>query len=99
MAPNRLQITKTPKVWVGGAFIRSESGRVYPIFEDGKKDGKFYANVPQCTRKDIRNAVEASAKAGPDCARRTPYNRGQILYRLAEMLEGRVSEMVDAITV
>jgi aldehyde dehydrogenase (NAD+) len=96
---NRLPITKTPKVYVGGQFIRSESGRVYPIFEDGKKEGKFYANIPQCTRKDIRNAVEAAAKAGPDWAKRTPYNRGQILYRLAEMLEGRVGEMVDAITV
>ena len=96
---NRLPITKTPKVYVGGAFIRSESGRVYAIFEDGKKDGKFYANIPQCTRKDIRNAVEAAAKSGPDWAKRTPYNRGQILYRLAEMLEGRVDEMVSAITV
>ena len=99
MSGSRLPITKTPKVWVGGAFIRSESGRVYPIFENGKKDGRFYANIPQCTRKDIRNSVEAAAKAGPDWARRTPYNRGQILYRLGEMLESRMPEMVDAITV
>jgi aldehyde dehydrogenase (NAD+) len=99
MAPSRLPITKTPKVYVGGAFIRSESGRVFPIFEDGKKDGKFFANVPQCTRKDIRNAVEAAAKAGPDWAKRTPYNRGQIIYRLAEMLEARSAEMIEAITV
>ena len=97
MSPSRLQITKTPKVYVGGAFIRSESGRTFPIFEDGKKDGKFYANVPQCTRKDLRNAVEAAAKAGPDWARRTPYNRGQILYRLGEMLESRADEMAEAI--
>jgi len=93
-----LPITKTPKVYVGGAFIRSESGRVFPIFEDGKKDGKFIANVPQCTRKDLRNAVEAAAKAGPDWAKRTPYNRGQILYRLGEMLESRADEMADAIS-
>jgi len=99
MGNSRLPITKTPKVYVGGSFIRSESGRVYPIFEDGKTDGKFYANIPQCTRKDIRNAVESAAKAGPDWAKRTPYNRGQIIYRLAEMLEGRVDEMVNAITV
>jgi aldehyde dehydrogenase (NAD+) len=99
MAPSRLPITKTPKVYVGGAFIRSESGRVFPIFEDGKRDGKFFANVPQCTRKDIRNAVEAAAKSGPDWAKRTPYNRGQIIYRLAEMLEARSAEMIDAITV
>jgi acyl-CoA reductase-like NAD-dependent aldehyde dehydrogenase len=97
MAPNRLPVTKTPKVYVGGAFIRSESGRTFPIFEDGKKDGKFYANVPQCTRKDLRNAVEAAAKAGPDWAKRTPYNRGQILYRLGEMLESRADEMAEAI--
>ena len=97
MSPSRLQITKTPKVYVGGAFIRSESGRTFPIFEDGKKDGKFYANVPQCTRKDLRNAVEAAAKAGPDWAKRTPYNRGQILYRLGEMLESRADEMAEAI--
>ena len=62
MSPQRLPITKTPKVYVGGAFIRSESGRVYPIYEDGKKEGKFFANIPQCTRKDLRNAVEAAAK-------------------------------------
>jgi aldehyde dehydrogenase (NAD+) len=94
---NRLPVTKTPKVYVGGAFIRSESGRTFPIFEDGKKDGKFYANIPQCTRKDLRNAVEAAAKAGPDWSRRTPYNRGQILYRLGEMLESRADEMAEAI--
>jgi acyl-CoA reductase-like NAD-dependent aldehyde dehydrogenase len=99
MAPSRLPITKTPKVYVGGAFIRSESGRVFPINEGAKKDGKFFANIPQCTRKDIRNAVEAAAKAGPDWARRTPYNRGQILYRLGEMLEARAPEMADALTV
>jgi len=98
MGAHRLPITKTPKVYVGGAFIRSESGRVFPIFEDGKKDGKFFANVPQCTRKDLRNAVEAAAKAGPDWAKRTPYNRGQILYRLGEMLESRAEEMADAIS-
>jgi len=97
MGSHRLPITKTPKVYVGGAFIRSESGRVFPIFEDGETEGKFFANVPQCTRKDLRNAVEAAAKAGPDWAKRTPYNRGQILYRLGEMLESRADEMADAI--
>lgn len=90
----RLAITKTPKCYVGGAFIRSESGRVFPL-EDA--NGAFVANIPQCTRKDLRNAVEAAAKAGPGWARRTPYNRGQILYRLAEMLESRSAEMADAI--
>lgn len=91
---SRLPITKTPKVYVGGAFIRSESGRTTPLKNAA---GAFFANIPQCTRKDLRNAVEAAAKAGPGWARRTPYNRGQILYRLAEMLEARSAEMAEAI--
>jgi aldehyde dehydrogenase (NAD+) len=93
MAP-RLPITKTPKCYVGGAFIRSESGRVAALNDSG---GKFFANIPQCTRKDLRNAVEAAAKAGPGWAKRSGYNRGQILYRLAEMIEARGSEMAEAI--
>jgi acyl-CoA reductase-like NAD-dependent aldehyde dehydrogenase len=91
---SRLPITKTPKVYVGGAFIRSESARVYPLKDAA---GNFYANIPQCTRKDLRNAVEAAAKAGPGWARRTAYNRGQIIYRLGEMIEARANEMADAI--
>ena len=91
---NRLPITKTPKVYVGGAFIRSESGRTFAIKDAG---GRFFANVPQCTRKDLRNAVEAAAKAGPGWAKRTPYNRGQILYRLGEMLEARKADMADTL--
>ncbi|MFM1749228.1 MAG: NAD/NADP-dependent betaine aldehyde dehydrogenase [Verrucomicrobiota bacterium] len=86
----RLPVTKTPKPYVGGAFIRSESGRVFAA-SDAR--GAFFANIPQCSRKDLRNAVEAAAKAGPGWARRTPYNRGQILYRLGEMLEARSAEM------
>jgi acyl-CoA reductase-like NAD-dependent aldehyde dehydrogenase len=100
MAAHRIPVTKTPKVYVGGEFIRSESGRTFAIHEgDGKKDAKFFANIPQCTRKDVRNAVEAAAKAGPGWAQRTPYNRGQIVYRLAEMLEARSREMAEAIAV
>ncbi len=91
----RLPITKTPKVYVGGAFIRSESARVFPLRDAA---GDFFANIPQCTRKDLRNAVEAAAKAGPGWAKRTAYNRGQILYRLAEMIEARAGEMAAAIT-
>ena len=90
----RLPITKTPKVYVGGAFIRSESGRVTALHD---ARGKFFANIPQCTRKDLRNAVEAAAKAGPGWAKRSGYNRGQILYRLAEMIEARAAEMARAI--
>ena len=91
----RLPVTKTPKCYVGGAFIRSESGRVTAL-NDAR--GNFFANIPQCTRKDLRNAVEAAAKAGPGWAKRSGYNRGQILYRLAEMIEARSAEMADAIT-
>ena len=85
-----LKITKTPKCYVGGAFIRSESGRVAPLTDSA---GNFVANIPLCTKKDLRNAVEAAAKAGSGWAKRTPYNRAQILYRLAEMLEARAAEM------
>ena len=56
----RLAITKTPKCYVGGAFIRSESGRVAPLHH---ADGSFVCHIPQCTKKDLRNAVEAAAKA------------------------------------
>ncbi len=89
----RLTVTKTPKCYVGGAFIRSESNRTYPIND---QTGKFFGNVPLCTRKDVRSAVEAAAKAGPGWAKRSGYNRGQILYRMAEMLEARSQELVDA---
>src|SRR3954453_23502481 len=91
---SRLPITKTPKPYVGGAFIRSESGRTFPVKDAA---GNFFANIPQCTRKDLRNAVESAAKAGPGWAKRTAYNRGQILYRLGEMLEARRSEMTETL--
>ncbi|MCW1924423.1 aldehyde dehydrogenase family protein [Luteolibacter arcticus] len=87
-----LKITKTPKCYVGGAFIRSESGGVYEMCSS---KGEFFANIPRCTRKDLRNAVEAAAKAGAGWAKRTPYNRAQILYRLAETLEARAAEMAE----
>jgi aldehyde dehydrogenase (NAD+) len=60
--------------------------------------GAFFANIPQCTRKDLRNAVEAAAKAGPGWAKRSAFNRGQILYRLAEMMEARGVELAESIT-
>jgi len=90
----RLPITKTPKPYVGGAFIRSESGRTFPLND---KAGNFFANIPQCTRKDLRNAVEAAAKAGAGWVKRSAYNRGQIFYRLGEMLEARRAEMVETL--
>jgi aldehyde dehydrogenase (NAD+) len=89
-----MKITKTPKCYVGGAFIRSESGRVAPLTDS---QGSFLCNIPLCSRKDLRNAVEAAAKAGPGWAKRSPYNRAQILYRIAEMLESRATEMSAAI--
>lgn len=89
----RLPISKTPKCYVGGAFIRSESGRVTPL----RHGEEFYAHIPRCSRKDLRNAVEAAAKAGPGWAGRTCYNRGQILYRLGEMIESRAGEMAERI--
>lgn len=92
----RLIITKTPKCYVGGAFIRSESGRVT---ECKDTDGTFFANIPHCSRKDLRNAVEAAAKAGPGWAKRSAFNRGQILYRLAEMMEARMGELAASLTV
>ena len=91
----RLPITKTPKCYVGGAFIRSESGRVQALND---ASGSFFANIPLCTRKDLRNAVEAAAKSGPGWAARNAYHRGQILYRLAEMLEARAAEISAAIS-
>lgn len=91
---SRLPITKTPKAYVGGKFIRSESGRVRAL-EDAS--GEFICNVPVCSRKDVRNAVEVAAKAGGAWAGRTAYNRGQILYRMAEMMEARASELVFAV--
>ncbi len=90
----RIPVTKTPKVYIGGAFVRSESARTFKVSD---RSGAFFGNIPQCTRKDLRNAVEAAAKAGPGWARRTPYNRAQILYRLAEMIEARSLELVDAL--
>jgi aldehyde dehydrogenase (NAD+) len=92
--PHRLSITKTPKCYVGGAFIRSESGRVTALHD---ASGAFFANIPQCTRKDLRNAVEAAAKAGPGWAKRSAFNRGQILYRLAEMMDARSGELTEAV--
>ncbi|MFC7338230.1 aldehyde dehydrogenase family protein [Haloferula chungangensis] len=85
-----LPITKTPKCYVGGKFIRSESARTYELHSS---KGEFLAHIPLCSRKDLRNAVEAAASAGAGWAKRSPYNRAQILYRLAEMLESRFAEM------
>ncbi|TVQ95268.1 MAG: aldehyde dehydrogenase family protein [Deltaproteobacteria bacterium] len=84
--PARLAVRKTLKMYSGGAFIRSESGRVLPL-SAGK--GEPVVNVPEASRKDLRNAVVAARKAQTGWAGRTAFNQSQILYRAAEMLEGR----------
>ncbi|MFI1365867.1 aldehyde dehydrogenase family protein [Streptomyces griseochromogenes] len=93
----RLSVFKTYKLYVGGKFPRSESGRVYEV-TDSK--GKWLANAPLSSRKDARDAVVAARKAFGGWSGATAYNRGQILYRIAEMLEGRkeqfVREVADA---
>lgn len=93
---SRISITKTPKAYVGGKFIRSESGRVFSFLN---AKGEFICNIPQCTRKDTRNAVVAAGKAGSGWASRTAYNRGQILYRLGEMMEARSEELAQSIAI
>ncbi|MEU3190845.1 aldehyde dehydrogenase family protein [Streptomyces sp. NPDC006992] len=82
----RLSVLKTYKLYVGGKFPRSESGRVYEV-TDAK--GQWLANAPRASRKDARDAVVAARKAFGGWSGATAYNRGQILYRVAEMLEGR----------
>jgi acyl-CoA reductase-like NAD-dependent aldehyde dehydrogenase len=83
---DRLGIRKTYKLYIGGKFPRSESGRSYEV---STPDGQFLANAAQGSRKDARDAVVAARKAQAGWAKATAYNRGQILYRVAEMLEGR----------
>ncbi|MHC0431142.1 aldehyde dehydrogenase family protein [Streptomyces sp. O3] len=94
---SRLGVLKTYKLYVGGKFPRSESGRVYEVTDT---KGKWLANAPQSSRKDARDAVVAARKAFGGWSGATAYNRGQILYRIAEMLEGRreqfVREVADA---
>ncbi|MFD8469987.1 aldehyde dehydrogenase family protein [Streptomyces cyaneofuscatus] len=88
---NRLGVFKTYKLYVGGKFPRSESGRVYEV-TDSK--GQWLANAPQSSRKDARDAVVAARKAFGGWSGATAYNRGQVLYRVAEMLEGRKEQFV-----
>jgi acyl-CoA reductase-like NAD-dependent aldehyde dehydrogenase len=91
----RLAVPKTYKLYIGGAFPRSESGRTYEI-EAAK--GGFVANVAQASRKDARDAIVAARGALKGWAGATAYNRGQVLYRIAELLEGRRAQFVDEIS-
>ncbi len=95
----RLRVAKTYKMYVGGAFIRSESGRTLPS-KGGERDGGAdpnLVNVPRGSRKDTRDAVLAAKGAEAGWGARTAYNRGQILYRLAEVMESRREELVTSL--
>ncbi|MBX3377319.1 MAG: aldehyde dehydrogenase family protein [Phycisphaeraceae bacterium] len=94
--PERLDVLKTYKLFIGGAFPRSESGRSLPI---AGGNGKPVAHIAHASRKDLRDAVEAARKAVPGWSGTTAYNRGQVLYRMAEMLEGKRLEFVEALKV
>ena len=88
----RLEVLKTYKIYIGGSFPRTESGRYYsPV--NGK--GVQLGNICLSSRKDVRNAVVAARKAQGDWSERSAFNRGQILYRIAEMLEGRKAQFIE----
>jgi acyl-CoA reductase-like NAD-dependent aldehyde dehydrogenase len=88
--PNRLEVLKTYKIFIGGGFPRTESGRYYTPEIAGRPLG----NICLSSRKDLRNSVVAARSAQSGWWTRTAYNRGQILYRIAEMLEGRADQFV-----
>lgn len=90
----RLDVKKTYKLFIDGAFPRSESGRTYEV--KGAKGG-FVANASLASRKDLRDAVVAARAAHSGWSGATAFNRGQILYRIAEMMEGRTSQFIDEI--
>ena len=91
---SRVDVRKTYKLFIGGAFPRSESGRSYPVTGP---DGTLLAHAARASRKDARDAVVAARKAGPGWAGATAYNRGQVLYRVAELLEGRAAQFAGEI--
>ena len=86
-----LPVDKTFKLFIGGAFPRSESGHTFQVRSD---DGRLLANAAKASRKDLREAVRAARSAQAGWAGRTAYNRGQVLYRVAEMLDARRDEFV-----
>ncbi len=89
--PDRLDVRKTYKLYIGGAFPRSESGRSYPVTG---RDGSVLARPARASRKDLREAVRAARSALPGWSSATAYNRGQVLYRVAELMEGRTDQFV-----
>ena len=93
MSPDqRLPVRRTAKLSIGGQFPRSESGRTYEVVS---ADGRFLAHAARASRKDLRDAVVAARGAFGGWAARTAYNRGQILYRVAEIMEGRRAQLED----
>jgi acyl-CoA reductase-like NAD-dependent aldehyde dehydrogenase len=90
----RLAVRKTYKLYIGGAFPRSESGRSYPV---STPKGELLAHAAQASRKDVRDAVVAARKAFGGWSKATAYNRGQVLYRVAELLEGRRAQFADEV--
>lgn len=92
---SRLDVKKTYKLYIGGKFPRSESGRTYPALAD---DGSVLARVAAASRKDLRDAVRIARGAVAGWSQRSGYNRGQILYRIAETLEDRTGTFVEQLT-
>ena len=91
-----LAVSKTYKLFIGGAFPRSESGRTYQARD---RKGNFMANAALASRKDLRDAVVSARKGYTAWSTATAYNRGQVIYRIAEMLESRRSEFAELITI
>ena len=91
----RLEVMKTYKLYINGSFPRTESGRSYEITSN---KGEFLANACLASRKDLRDAVVAARAAQPGWAKATAFNRGQIMYRIAEMLEGRSDQFAQEIS-
>ena len=91
MTTSRIEVRKTYKLYIGGAFPRTESGRSYLV---SAADGTPLANACRASRKDLRDAVRAARKAQPGWADKTAMNRGQVLYRVAELMEGRRDQFV-----
>jgi acyl-CoA reductase-like NAD-dependent aldehyde dehydrogenase len=91
----RMPVMKTYKLAIGGAFPRSESGRTFEVLA---ADGSFLANAAQASRKDVRDAVVAARAAQPGWAKATAFNRGQVLYRIAELMEGRREQLAAELT-
>ena len=93
---SHLAVAKTYKLFIGGAFPRSESGRSYSVHD---ATGDFLANAALASRKDVRDAVVAARKGYGAWSKATAYNRGQVIYRIAEMLEGRSRQFAELIMI